>query len=430
MTKLPQHTNTMTTLTVLAALLLCCQPQSGKTEKEPVPTAVTGAEKSKEKADLPAAESAAEIAKKTKPLSGADLAETKRRGKSVLDIQGYRIGMTASEVTRMLRERKITGYHTGFSDQYAYNPSPNTEVQLTFACSSPEDVLGGIDLTITFSAEESEEAVSTFKEKLTAKYGTPTVAEFQADGMNTCWGQCIQNAEGTQLRARTTATRGSVRSLVVTLSNDGLMKACQGARLTSINRWLYQWIDSVKEFRLGMSLKDASALYQKRYGEKLVVDHERDCGSQQQTVTSLVTRDYDFFRGLDFDSHVFKGEGPGMIILKFTGDEADKDSNLNGRLYYTSFTTTKFTDNHVYDDTMKKLDRFIKSYGAPADVVTKPDGVAARWQRNELQRSLSIFDSGMIKFEQSDLSLKNAYRDAAIKNINEYKRTKFNKTLF
>ena len=431
MEKLLRPTSTLTTTAVIAALLLCCQPRSGKegakTEKEPVPTSVKDAEKIKKKGTPPVA---AKTGKKTKPVSAVDSTGTKKQGASVLDIQGYRIGMTVSEVKQVLRKRNITGYQTGFSDQYAYNPSPDTEVRLTFACSSPEDVLAGVDLTITFTVEESEVAVSTFKEKLTAKYGTPSVAEFQAERIDSCWGQCGQTAEGTQLRARTTAARGSIRSLALTLSNDGLAKACEDVRLARINRWLYQWIDSVQEFRLGMSLKDASALYLKRYGEKLAVDHERDDSSQQQIVTSLVTRDYDFFRGLDFDSHVFKGEGPGMVILKFTGDEADEGSTLNRRLYYTSFTTTKFTDHHVYNDAEKKLDRFSKSYGAPAEVVTKPDGVAARWQQDELQRSLSIINSGMITFEQSDLSLKNAYRDAAIKNITEYKRNKFNKASF
>lgn len=434
MEKLLRPTSTLTTTAVIAALLLCCQPQSGKdadkTKKVPVPTSVTAEEKIKKKASTPVAGNTAKTGKKTKPVSAADSTGMKKRRTSVLDIQGYRIGMTVSEVKQMLRKRKITGYQTGFSDVFAYNPSPDTETRLTFACSSPEEVLAGVDLTITFTVEESQAAVSTFKEKLTAKYGTPSVAEFQTEGIDSCWGQCKQNAGGTQLRARTTEARGSIRSLALTLSNDGLVKTCEEVRLTRINRWLYQWIDSVKKFRLGMSLKDASALYLKRYGEKLAVDYERDDSSQQQFVTSLVTRDYDFFRGLDFDSHVFKGEGPGMIILKFTGNEAGEGSTLNRRLYYASFTTTKFADHHVFDDSVKKLDRFIKSYGAPAEVVTKPDGVAARWQKDELQRSLSIVDSGMITFEQSDLSLKNAYRDAAIRNIDEYKRNKFNKASF
>ncbi len=434
MEKLLRHTSTMMTLAVVTPLLLCCQPQSekdaAKTEKKPVSTSMTTAEKIKNQASTPVAGNASKTGKKTRSVSAAGSTGTKKQGASVLDIQGYRIGMTVSAVNQVLRKRKITGYQTGFSDQYAYNPSPDTEIRLTFACSSPEDVLSGVDLTVTFTAEESEVAVSTFKEKLTAKYGAPSVADFQTYGMDSCWGHCEQNAEGTQLRARTTAALGSIRSLALTLSNDGLAKACEDARLARINQWLYHWIDLVQKFRLGMSLKDASALYLGRYGEKLVVDHERDDSSQQQIVTSLVTRDYDFFRGLDFDSHVFKGEGPGMIILKFTGDEADEGSTLNRRLYYTSFTTTKFTGHHVYDDAEIKLDRFIKSYGAPSEVVTNPDGVAARWQKDELQRSLSIFDSGLIMFEQSDLSLKNAYRDAAIKNINEYKRNKFNKASF
>ncbi len=434
MEKLLRRTSTLMTLAVIVPMVLCCQPQSekdrAKTKKEPVPTTVTTAEKNKKKANTLTAGNTPKTGKKTGSVSAAGSTGTRHQVASGLDIQGYRIGMTVSEVNQILRERKITRYETGFSDQYAYNPAPDTEVQLTFACSSPEDVLAGVDLIITFTVEESESAVSTFKEKLTAKYGTPSVAEFQTGGIDSCWGQCKQNAGGTQLRARTTGVRGSIRNFVLTLSNDGLAKACEDVRMTRINQWLYQWVDSVQKFRLGMSLKDASALYLKRYGGKLTVDHERDDSSQQQIVTSLVTRDYDFFRGLDFDSHVFKGEGPGMIILKFTSDEADEGSALNRRLYYTSFTTTKFTDHHVYDDAEKKLDRFIKSYGVPAEVVTKPDGVAARWQKDELLRSLRIFDTGLITFEQSDLSLKNAYRDAAIKNIGEHKRNKFNRASF
>ena len=52
------------------------------------------------------------------------------------------------------------------------------------------------------------------------------------------------------------------------------------------------------------------------------------------------------------------------------------------------------------------------------------------WQLDSLQRSLSIFYSGLITFEQSDLSLKNAYRNFAIKNMNEYNRSKFDKAFF
>ncbi len=69
-------------------------------------------------------------------------------------------------------------------------------------------------------------------------------------------------------------------------------------------------------------------------------------------------------------------------------------------------------------------------YGTPAEVVPLPNGLTARWQQVAKQRSVSILDSGFVAFEQSGPALKEAYRDAAVRKIEEYNKTRFDRPIF
>ncbi len=364
----------------------------------------------------------------------AKAVKTKKTVKTAapLNIQGFRIGMTVGQVKQLLWKKKVHGYETGFSDIFAYSPSPGTEIRLLLTCSAKGYILGKVELTTSFTTEETELAVPKFREKLVAKYGTPLFSGAQGDPLDFCWGQCEQGAGGIKLTAVTTAPQGNKRTLALTLGNDALVQACLELRPKKINSWLYQWIDAVQKFKLGMSLKEASALYWKRYQNRLELDEERDEAAPQYAVTDYVAKEYDFFTALDYESQAFEGVDLGTIVLKFTGDQAGagKDSSLKKKLYYASFSTAKFTDMHVYTDVQQKLDRFIKVYGTPVETVPQPGGITARWQQDSKQRSVSIFDSGLITFEQSDPALKDAYREAAVKKIDEYNKTRFDRPIF
>ncbi len=225
--------------------------------------------------------------------------------------------------------------------------------------------------------------------------------------------------------------QGVKRSLVLTLSNDSLIQTCAEQLPKKINSWLYQWIDDVLKFKIGMSFKEASKLYVKRFRNEPELVEDRDEASPQYPVTDYLVKDYDFFTALDYESQAFEGVDLGAVVIKFTGDQAALGLGvLNRKLYYSSFSTTKFTDQHLYADVNQKLEKFTKVFGTPAETVPQPGGVTARWQQGSQQRSVSIFDSGLITFEQSDLSLKDAYRDAAIKGIEEYNKTKFDRPIF
>ncbi len=346
-----------------------------------------------------------------------------------LNIQGFRPGMTMPEVKHLLLKKNIKRYETGFSDVFLYHPSPHTAVKLLFICSPKGQALSRIELTTAFTAEETELAVPKFKEKLVARYGMPSIIESQSDRFDFCWGECGEGASGTKLDAKITSEANG-RALVLVLADAGMSRACKGIRHRKINGWLYQWISYVRKFRLGMSLKDASALYQKRYQDKLIPDEERDEAVQHYRVINYVVKDYDFFDGLDYESLAFEGEGPGRIVLKFTGDQAGKKSRLNKRLYYACFSTTKFSNRHSYRDGRQKLDKFIKIYGKPVDVFPLTDGQMASWQQDTKKITVTIFDSGLITFEQSDPSLRDAYRDEAVKKIEEFNKIRFDKSFF
>ena len=388
----------------------------------------------------PAARSKAKTGKPKKTATPSDLETDQPKNASLrsnakagiapFNIDGHRIGMSVAQVKQQLNRRKVSGFQTGFSDLFVYDPSPDSEIKLQFTCSAQGNILGRVEFTTLFTAEETEAVLPKFKEQLVARYGLPTRAESQPDRLDFCWGPCEQGASGAKLTALTTAAQGNKRALALTLSDDALIQACAEMRPQKINNWLYQWIDAVQEFKLGMPLRDASALYEKRYQRKLDPDEERDEAAQQYAVTNYVVKDHDFFTTLDFESQAFEGAGLGTIVLKFTGGQAGKDSVLNKKLYYASLSTTKFTDRHVYADVKQKLDRFVKVYGTPAEVVPHPGGITARWQHDAQQRSVSIFDSGLITFEQSDPALKDAYRDAAVRKIGEYHNARFDRPMF
>lgn len=335
-------------------------------------------------------------------------------------IEGHRTGIAVNEVKRQLREMNTKDYETDFSDLIVYDPSPDTEIKLLFTCSTDGPVVAKVERLKAIPGLKNGPVLTRIKDELIAEYGAPTISESQADGFDLCWGQCAQGEDGSTIKAKTSALRVKKRALSLTISNNTLVRECAKLRPKKINTWLYQWMAVVQKFKPGMSLRDASALYRKRYQDPLVVDEQRDETFQKNPVATYVVNDYDFFAGLDYESQFFEGDGPGTIVLKFTGDHAGHGGMLNRKLYSMSFSTTKFTDLHNYTDVKQKLDTFIKTYGPPAEVIQQPDGIAARWQHDAERGSVRIFDSGLITFEQSDQALKEAYREAAVKKVNEY----------
>jgi hypothetical protein len=343
-------------------------------------------------------------------MASCEKAATAKKTADRLNIQGYGIGMTLREVKHLLREKNVKGCETSLSDLFVYNPSPDSEIRLIFTCGAKGYVLARVELSTALPMNGAGgPALTDLKEKLAAEYGTPLVEQSE-ERLDLCWGACARGSGGVRLTAATTALKKNKRTLSLTLGNDALIQACKELRPNKINDWLYRWIGTVQKFKPGMSLKDASKLYEKRYHDTLAIDEEREEASPGHSVTNYVAQDCDFFAALDYESQSFEGSGPGAVVLKFTGDQAGHD-HLNKRLYHVSFSTTKFTDKHLYSDVQQKLDKFIKAYGSPAEIVRQPDGVTARWQRDAQQRSLSIFDSGLITFEQSDQALKEAYRN-------------------
>lgn len=359
----------------------------------------------------------------------AEVIKPKKAGPS-LNIHGFRIGMTTIDVKKLLRKKNVKDYKTGFSDLFMYHPSPDVEVRLVFTCSPRGHILRTVELSTAYTAEETDAAIPKFKEKLVSKYGMPVIRESQWNMLDFCWGQCGQEPQGTKLEAKTTPLQGNMRSLALVLSNEGLAKKCENIRHRKINQWLYRWIAHVQKFKPGMSLKEASVLYRRRYQDRLMPDEERDETVQQHAVMHYVVNDLDFFAGLDYESLNFEGQEPGTIVLKFTGEQAGRNSRLNKRLYYASFSTTAFTDSHSYQDVQQKLDRFIKIHGKPVQFTRLNDGITALWQQGAEKIFVSIFDSGLIRFEQSDPSIQEAYRDAAVKKIEEFNKTRFDKAVF
>lgn len=347
-----------------------------------------------------------------------------------LNIQGFHTGMTVKDVKQLLRKKRITGYETAFSDLFVYDPLPGTEVKLLFTCSPKGSVLGTAELRLTFANDETDAALPKFKEQLVAKYGMPSITDSQWDRLDYCWGQCDEGANGLKLNAKTTAPQEGKRSLVLVLANERLVQACGDQRREKINAWLYQWIAAVQKFKPGMALKDASLLYQERYWEKMKLEEERDEASRQFAVSHYVLKGHDFLTALDPASLMFEGQGLGAITLKFTGDQAGRDSTLNNRLYYSFFSTTSFKNLMLGSDLSRKFDLFRKAYGNPSDLSEQPGKILAVWDNGKVRRELELNDTGLVTFEQSDLSLKDAYGEAAVKKISEYGKTRFDKPNF
>jgi hypothetical protein len=347
-----------------------------------------------------------------------------------LNIQGLYVGMSMDEVRQHLKQKGVTKYETGFSDLFVYAPIPDAEIQITFTCSSGGFIVRRVELSRQFAVEETETAVIKFKEHLASKYGKPVHAEAQSEDLDLCWGTCGQGGEGTRLKATIVRSDDRTRRLVLKLDNSSLVKTCKVLRTKKINHWLYRWISGVQQFKTGMSMRHASAVYTSWYGEELIAGEVRDDAVPEVPVMVSLARDYELFTALDSDALAFEGKGPGSILLKFTGDQAGKDSKLNKRLFYASFSTTAFSSEHLFSDVRRKLDRFIKKYGIPDRIEQMPDGLTATWSNGTLRRSVSILDSGLLTFVEQDPSIIETYRKTVIKKHEDYNVTRFDKNIF
>jgi hypothetical protein len=78
----------------------------------------------------------------------------------------------------------------------------------------------------------------------------------------------------------------------------------------------------------------------------------------------------------------------------------------------------------------KKLLAFTRAYGAPSSKSVQEGRILALWENGAVRRKLEIDNSGFIMFEQSDFSLRDAYRDAIIRMGERNKKWKFDGDLF
>jgi hypothetical protein len=371
-----------------------------------------------------------EFAATVKIQAEKKLSVVKLPSKNALHIRGFQPGMTMSEVKQLLRKKKIYAYETAFSDLFAFEPDPGSEMKLEFACSSKGPILAKVRLFVSFTAEETGMVLPKLKQKLIERYGMPRIRESQSNMFDFCWGRCGQEQSGLKLEAATTALpQGNNRSLVLMLQNGEMLQACKDIRIRRINGWLRRWVDDVMRFKPGLPLKQAAAFYQRRYREKMAPAGERDNGPGQFGVRGYTVKEHDFFDGLDYDSLAFEGSGPGDIILKFTGDQTGNGTG-NSRLYYSFFSTTKFAQGYAYGAVRPMLERFIKVLGTPTEVSTCQDGVMAVWQHDTRKMTAVIHDSGLITFEQSDSSLQESYNEAAVKMREGLNKNRFEGSLF
>jgi hypothetical protein len=367
------------------------------------------------------------------PLSSA----ASKRGKPVppksaalLNIQGHRTGMTMGQVKGVLRARKIARYETGYPDLFVYSPAPGAETRINFSCGPGGYVVSKVELIATFDARDSVDAVQAYERRLAAKYGAPSAtASTSASGrIDSCWGQCGTAAIGVRLTAETSGAGEEKQRLTLVLEDDAVTQACAGLRRGKINSWLYQWITFAVKFKPGMTLNAASNAYAARFKERFFVDEVPLAGEGEVYAAGYELSDHEYFDSLDGNSRFFEGEGPGRMVLKFTGSQTGKAA-LDSRLYFSSFSTTNFR-NAEYRDFDKKLERFARVFGKPADVVRQGESLYARWQQGEVTRILEIHSSGLVTFEQSKLSLRDAYRDQVVKNVELYRKSGFEKLPF
>jgi hypothetical protein len=451
-------------LVAITALFLCCQPQScgdaGKVKREVAPVVTAGGDKTKKEAppETPAGSDKVKIEtapaavlgsneaeKKAMPPVGTKIAKPKEKRMSavstvttrtnkktvpVLNIQGYYVGMSIDEVKQILRKRGVKAYQTGYSDLFVYNSEPDTEISLSFTCSSNRSVLSTVQLVTTYDAADTTVAVAKYKKQMVSKYGKPSLGESHGEQFAYCWGQCQRKATGTMLQANTMDAAEGKRKLVVTLRNDHLVQACAAQRRTKILAWISQWIGAVQKYKPGMTLNAARKAYISFYKVKPVVETVPAEQYPKQNILTLTISEHDNFDSLDPNLRVFEGGEPGRIVLKFTGEQTGRGDRLNSRLYYSFFSTTKFKGQHLYKKLTGKIDQFSRKFGQPDEIEAREDSMVAQWTSGASSRKLEIFDSGLITFEQSDTALLEAYRNKVFKQRENYHRTKFNKNIF
>jgi len=450
-------------LVAITALFLCCQPRScgdaDKVKKQVAPVVNAGGDRTKQEvqppapaeadrtriettpATLPAAEEGKEKAappgetktyktKKKRASAVSTATRTHKKAVPVLNIQGYYVGMSNEEVKQILSKRGVKTYQTGYSDLFVYNSEPDTEISLSFMCGSHRSVLGIVQLVTTYDAADTAVAIAKYKKKLISKYGKPSLAESHGEQFDYCWGQCQRKSTGTRLQARTLDTAEGKRKLVVTLRNDSLVRDCAAQRRTKILAWLNQWMGAVQKYKPGMTLNAAKAAYATFYKVKPVVEAVPAEQYQKENIITLSIVEHDYFDSLDPNLRVFEGGEPGRIVLKFTGEQLGRGDKLNGRLYYSLFSTTRFKDQHLYRNLAGKLDQFSRTFGPPDEIEAREDSMVAQWTSGAIIRKLEINDSGLISFEQSDTSLLETYRNKFLKQREDYRRTKFDKNIF
>jgi hypothetical protein len=451
-------------LVVITALFLCCQPQScgnaDKVKREVAPVVTAGGDRAKKETPpaapvesdkvkieiAPAATPESDDAKKqamlpdrtktSKPKKKRMSAvptvttQTSKKIMPVLNVQGYFIGMSIDEVKQILRKRGVKAYQTGYSDFFVYNSEPDTEISLSFTCSSNRSVLSTVQLITTYDAADTTVAEAKYKKQMVSKYGKPSLAESHGEQFAYCWGRCQRKATGTMLQANTMDAAEGKRKLVVTLRNDHLVQACAAQRRTKILAWISQWIGAVQKYKPGMTVNAARKAYISFYKVKPVVEAVPAEQYPKQNIITLTISDHDNFDSLDPNLRVFEGGEPGRIVLKFTGEQTGRGDRLNSRLYYSFFSTTRFKGQHLYKKLTGKLDQFSRTFGPPDEIEAREDSMVAQWMSGASIRKLEIFDSGLITFEQSDTSLLEAYRNKVFKQRENYRRTKFDKNIF
>ncbi len=363
------------------------------------------------------------------PADGAEHRKAPQK-KSVgsFTIQGYRIGMTMNQVKRVLRARKIKQYETGFSDLFSYSPAPDSELRLTFSCSAKGYVVSGVELSVSFDAADAAKAAQRYQKQLSERYGKPGTTASQAEELNSCWGNCAGASNETRLDASFADAPGGKRSFLLRLHKDALARTCAILQRKKIKRWLPQWLAFVQKFKTGMTLKAAGKAYAAWTKERPRIEAVPDTQDEGAPVTNYEISGHEYFSSLNADSRVFGSEGPGRTELKFTGDQTGA-RKLDRRLYFCRFSTTKFSAVTL-TDLDKKLDRFIRVFGEPTEVTAREDVLSALWEQGPIVRKLDMSVSGLITLEQSNFSIRDAYRNAVAGIAEKNKKKKFDKLIF
>lgn len=355
-------------------------------------------------------------------------AAQKRAKPAPLSLQGYRTGMTMEEARALLRAGKVTRYETGYTDLFVYAPAPDSEIRIEFSCAARGYVVGRVELITIFDSRDSAEAVQAYERRLAARYGPPTATASDPLRIHSCWGQCGPETGGMRLTAETSGAGEGKQRLTLLLENDKIAAACAGLRSKKINSWLHGWISFAVAFKPGMTLNAAAKAYSARFKERFFVDEVPFSGEGVAAATGYELSDHEFFDALDAGARFFEGEGPGGMVMRFTGPQTEKAA-LDRRLYFSRFSTTNFKGAD-YRDFDRKLQHFIRAFGEPAGVVRQEGSLFARWEQGPVTRTLEIHSSGLITLEQSNLSLRDAYLGQAVEKIEQYRKSKFEKLPF